>query len=59
MEENKESKLELIAQKQFASSPELIRAVDFLNKTLKDKGFMLGIARDKNEGRMTISVYEV
>lgn len=52
-------KLELIAQKTFTGNPELVRVVDFLNKTLKEKKVMFGLAKNKETGDMIISIYEI
>jgi len=52
-------KLELLAKKTFDGSPELIKVVDFLNKTLKSKKIMFGLTRDRETGEMTISIYEI
>ncbi len=52
-------KLELLARKTFDSSPELIKVVDYLNKTLKSKKVMFGLSKDRETGEMTISIYEI
>ncbi|MGI6549222.1 MAG: YpmA family protein [Syntrophomonadales bacterium] len=52
-------KLELLAKKTFDGSPELIRVVDFLNKTLKSKKLMFGLTKDRETGKMTVSIYEI
>ncbi|NLB17615.1 MAG: YpmA family protein [Syntrophomonadaceae bacterium] len=52
-------KMELLAKKTFNGSPELIKAVDFLNKTLKSKKVMFGLSKDRETGKMTLSIYEV
>lgn|GEM_PF-741070 len=52
-------KLELLAKKTFGGSPELIKAVDFLNKTLKANNLMFGLTKDRETGEMTLSIYEV
>ena len=52
-------KLELIAHKSFASSPELVYVIDFLNKSLKNKKVMFGLSKDKqNADHMVIKIYE-
>ncbi len=52
-------KLELIAHKSFASSPELVYVIDFLNKSLKNKKVMFGLSKDKqNADQMVIKIYE-
>jgi hypothetical protein len=58
--ENTEAgRLELIATKSFKPYDEMYRVVDFLNKTLKDKKVIFGLAKDKHNDTMTISVYEI
>ncbi len=51
-------KLDMIASKAFSASPELVRIVDFLNKSLKGKKIMFGLSKDKEKEQMTISIYE-
>jgi hypothetical protein len=52
-------KLELIAHKSFASGPELVYVIDFLNKSLKSKKVMFGLSKDKNNpNNMVIKIYE-
>ncbi|MGI6412121.1 MAG: YpmA family protein [Syntrophomonadaceae bacterium] len=64
MEENWENyqqdpgKLELIAVKNFPSNPEIIYIVDFLNKSLKKKNIMFGLAKAKNKDEMVLTIYE-
>lgn len=57
MQEDK-GKLEIIAFKSFAVNPELVYIVDFLNKSLKDKGIMFGLTKNKEKNEMTINIYE-
>lgn len=57
MNEDK-GKLELIAVKNFAINDELVRVVDFLNKSLKHKNIMFGISKNKENQQMTINIYE-
>ncbi|MGE5544828.1 MAG: YpmA family protein [Bacillota bacterium] len=57
--EESAGKLDLLAKKTFNGSPELIRVVDFLNKTLKSKKLMFGLTKDRDTGEMTISIYEI
>ncbi len=52
-------KLELLARRTFDGSPDLIKVVDFLNKTLKLKKLMFGLTKDRETGKMTISIYEI
>lgn len=59
-EQRDPGKLELIAHRSFASSPELVYVIDFLNKSLKDKRIMFGLSKDKNNpDNMVIKIYEV
>lgn len=51
-------KLEIIAVKNFTENKDLVYVVDFLNKSLKDKGIMFGITKDKEKKEMTINIYE-
>ncbi|NLJ72254.1 MAG: YpmA family protein [Syntrophomonadaceae bacterium] len=51
-------KLEVIAFKNFTEHKDLVYVVDFLNKSLKDKGIMFGITKDKEKSEMTINIYE-
>lgn len=53
-----QGKLELIAFKSFNANAELFYVIDFLNKSLKDKNIMFGLSKDKENGKMTINVYE-
>ncbi|MGE5397947.1 MAG: YpmA family protein [Chitinophagales bacterium] len=57
MPEEDKGKLELIAQKNFAENPDLVRVVDFLNKTLKEKKVIFGLNKNKEKGYMTLSIY--
>lgn len=52
-------KLQLIAQKEFADNGEVVRIVDFLNKTLKKKGLLFGMTRNSETKRVTINIYEI
>lgn len=53
-----QGKLELIAFKSFNENDELFYVIDFLNKSLKDKNIMFGLSKDKENGKMTINIYE-
>lgn len=53
-----QGKLELIAFKSFNANEELFYVIDFLNKSLKEKNIMFGLSKDKENGKMTINVYE-
>lgn len=52
-------KLELIATKSFAPYDDMYRVVDYLNKSLKDRQLMFGLTKDRESGKMTITIYEV
>ncbi len=58
-EQKNSGKLELIATKSFEPYNEMYRIVDFLNKSLKEKNVMFGLAKDREGGKMTITIYEV
>ncbi|MCL6610048.1 MAG: YpmA family protein [Peptococcaceae bacterium] len=58
-EKNDQGKLELIAFKSFPPYNEMYRVVDFLNKSLKDRKLMFGLTKDRENGTMTITIYEV
>lgn len=63
MQEDRDSvnagKLELIATKSFSPYEEMYLVVDFLNKSLKGKKLMFGLAKGREKGKMTITIYEV
>ncbi|MCR4400174.1 MAG: YpmA family protein [Syntrophomonadaceae bacterium] len=52
-------KLRMIAHKTFRANDELVRVVDFLNKTLKDRGLLFGLTKDSRQQEMTINIYEL
>ncbi|MCL5058293.1 MAG: YpmA family protein [Actinobacteria bacterium] len=52
-------KLELLATKSFAPYDDMYRVVDFLNKSLKDRQLMFGLTRDRESGKVTVTIYEV
>lgn len=58
-QDKKEDKFELIAQKSFPANDDLVRVVDFLNRTLKDRKIIFGLSLQKDKKEMTISIYEV
>lgn len=58
MEEGKEAKLEMIATKSFRANPELVKVIDYLNRSLKDKRVMFGLKKDKEKDEMIINIYE-
>lgn len=55
--DGKGGKLELIATRSFAPYDEMYQVVDFLNKTLKNRGLIFGLTKSP-DGRMAITVYE-
>lgn len=57
--EHENEKLILIATKTLTANPDLIYVVDFLNKNLKHKKVMFGLTLNKEEKKMTLSIYEV
>jgi len=48
--------LKILGQKEFDKDAELYKVIDFLNKSLKQKGLIFGVTR-KNS-KMTVSIYE-
>lgn len=56
--DGREDKLELIATKSFEYYDEMYKVVDFLNKNLKEHKVMLGLRKEKEDGRLSISIYE-
>ncbi|HRY13104.1 MAG TPA: YpmA family protein [Syntrophomonadaceae bacterium] len=54
-----EGKLELIARQNFPANTDLVKVVDFLNKSLKSKHVMFGVSKDREKDQMIISIYEV
>lgn len=58
-QEKSEDKFELIAQKSFPANEDLVRVVDFLNRTLKDRKIIFGLNLKKDKNEMTMSIYEV
>lgn len=55
--DGKEDKLELIATKNFAYYEDMYKVVDFLNKNLKEHRVMLGLRKEKEDGKLSISIY--
>ena len=53
------NKLELIASRMFEPYGDMYRVVDFLNKSLKDRRIMFGLTKDRQNGKMTITIYEI
>lgn len=58
-EQKDPGKLELIATKSFEPHSDMYRIVDFLNKSLKEKNVMFGLTKDRESGKMIITIYEV
>ncbi len=56
--EERADKLELIARKDFEYYKDMYKVVDFLNKNLKEYRIMLGLRKDKENNRLSISIYE-
>lgn len=57
-DQGREDKLELIATKNFEYYEDMYKVVDFLNKNLKEHKVMLGLRQEKEDGRLSISIYE-
>ncbi|MEG3070736.1 MAG: YpmA family protein [Peptococcaceae bacterium] len=53
------ARLDLIAIKSFKTYDDMYKVVDFLNKTLKDKGVIFGLTKNKLNETMSISIYEI
>ncbi|NLJ75820.1 MAG: YpmA family protein [Peptococcaceae bacterium] len=51
--------LDLIAVRSFKTYDDMYKVVDFLNKTLKDKGVIFGLTKNKLNETMSISIYEI
>ncbi|MEW6181959.1 MAG: YpmA family protein [Bacillota bacterium] len=51
-------KLQIIATRSFEAWEELYKVIDFFNKTLKQKKVIFGLTKDKETGKMTITIYE-
>ncbi|MDK2822958.1 MAG: hypothetical protein PWQ67_1826 [Clostridia bacterium] len=52
-------KLVVKAINDFSPYPEMYKVIDFLNKNLKEKQIILGLTKDKEKNKMTITIYEV
>lgn len=57
MESN--DKLTMIASITVQESEDFYKVVDFLNRTLKERGLLFGLKKVKNEPKMTLYIYEV
>jgi hypothetical protein len=52
------TELVTLATHQVSDPDEWYTIVDFLNKTLKEKGFIFGLSKGNEEGTQLITVYE-
>jgi hypothetical protein len=53
-----ESKIEIISTVKVEQSPDLYKIVDALNRTLKDRDLMFGLALDKeDQNKAVFSIY--
>jgi len=52
-------KLTMIASITVQESEDFYKVVDFLNRTLKERGLLFGLKKVKNEPKMTLYIYEV
>jgi len=59
LHEERGGKLELIAIKEFVDHPEMYKIIDFLNRSLRDYNLMFGLSKNREEGTVNISIYEV
>lgn len=57
MESN--DKLTMIASITVQESEDFYKVVDFLNRTLKERGLLFGLKKVKNDPKMTLYIYEV
>ncbi|WP_156946414.1 YpmA family protein [Desulfitibacter alkalitolerans] len=57
MESN--DKLTIIASITIQESEDFYKIVDFLNRTLKERGLLFGLKKVKNEPKMTLYIYDV
>ena len=56
--EGSSGKLELIAIRSFKPYGDMYKIVDFLNKELKHKNIMFGLAKGDDGDSMRISIYQ-
>ncbi|MBS3971036.1 MAG: YpmA family protein [Clostridia bacterium] len=49
----------MIASITVQESEDFYKVVDFLNRTLKERGLLFGLKKVKNEPKMTLYIYEV
>ncbi len=47
----------VIAAKEVEGSPDLYVLIDFLNRTLKDKNVIFGLAKAAEAGKFTVTIY--
>lgn len=52
-------KLTMIASQTIQECEDFYKVVDFLNRTLKEKGVLFGLRKIKDEPKMTLYIYEV
>lgn len=57
--EKQKGQISLIAVRAFEPYEEMYKIVDFLNKNLKDRRLMFGLAKSSDGGSMVISIYEI
>ncbi|HHX96369.1 MAG TPA: DUF4264 family protein [Clostridia bacterium] len=55
----KKETLNLLASKKFPYYSEMYQVIDFLNKLLKDQGFILGLVKNKETKELQINIYEI
>ncbi|MGE5575693.1 MAG: DUF4264 family protein [Syntrophothermus sp.] len=54
-----EPRIEVLGTESFAVSGDAHLLVTFLNKILKDKNLIFGMTRSGEDGRITLTIYEV
>ena len=47
----------IVAAKDVTASEDLYVLIDFLNRALKEKDVVLGLAKSRNDGKYTVTVY--
>lgn len=58
-DETHKDKLHLIAIKEFSPNPEMYKIIDYLNRSLRDNNLLFGLAKNKENNTVSISIYEV
>jgi len=53
------TKLVTLASEPFEDPSSLYYVVDFMNRSLRDKGFVVGLSKSEEDGMLQINVYEV